>query len=88
MHDVQEEQQPWNNLRATRQQPLVVVPLGDDEVQYFTSDEEADAAMNYDSVQQALDLAGAWSHLNGDEMLAALERMRHESPPTPPIDAI
>ncbi len=72
-------------LRASSRQPLIVVPIGDDDVRYFTSDEEADASMSQDAIQRTLDLAGAWSHLDGEDMLDALDRMRHESQPTPPL---
>jgi hypothetical protein len=37
-------------------------------------------------VQDALSLAGAWSHLDWDDMVDALDRIRHESKPTPPIE--
>jgi len=37
-------------------------------------------------VQEALSLAGAWSELNYDEMMEALDRIRHTSKPTPLID--
>jgi hypothetical protein len=36
-------------------------------------------------VKEALDLAGAWSDLDWDDTIAALDRIRHESKPTPPI---
>jgi len=75
-------------LRASSRQPLIVVPIGDDDVRYFTSDEDADAVMSQDAIQQALDLAGAWGHLDGEDMLNALDRMRHESQPTPPINSL
>lgn len=38
------------------------------------------------SVRVALALGGAWSDLQGDDEFAALDRIRHESPPTPPIE--
>ncbi|HEX6819004.1 MAG TPA: hypothetical protein VF120_11570 [Ktedonobacterales bacterium] len=40
------------------------------------------------SAKQAQSLAGAWSDLPDtfDEMLDTLDRIRHESPPTPPTD--
>lgn len=38
------------------------------------------------NIQRALDLAGAWSDLDGDEMERALDRIRHASPPTPPVE--
>lgn len=37
------------------------------------------------SVRDALALAGAWSDLKDDEF-EALDRIRHESKPTPPVD--
>jgi uncharacterized protein (DUF433 family) len=39
----------------------------------------------YSSVAEALSLIGAWSDLDWDETIAALDRIRHESKPTPPI---
>lgn len=36
-------------------------------------------------VRQALSLAGAWSDLP-DDFLEVLDRMRHETAPTPPIE--
>jgi len=62
-------------LRASSKQPLIVVPVGDNDVRYFTSDDDADASMAQDAIQRALDLAGAWSHLDGEDMLDALDRM-------------
>ena len=53
---------------------------------YFMSEAEADASLPEDGIQQALDLAGAWSDLDWDAMEAALDRIRHESEPTPMID--
>jgi hypothetical protein len=38
------------------------------------------------TVRDALALAGAWSDLQGDDEFEALDRIRHESQPTPPID--
>ena len=37
-------------------------------------------------VQTALATIGAWSDLDVEEMLDALDRIKHESKPTPPID--
>jgi hypothetical protein len=53
---------------------------------YFFTDEEADAAFEPDSTEDALALAGAWSHLDWEETVEALDRIRHESKPTPPIE--
>ena len=80
---------------ATRRgQPLIGVPTGqgeDEVVRYFTSEEEADRALSQDqsSIQRALSAIGAWEHLDSEEgpdMLDELDRIRHESRPTPPLD--
>ena len=38
--------------------------------------------------QSALDLIGAWSDLPWEPMEETLDRIRHESQPTPPIDEL
>lgn len=38
------------------------------------------------SVQVALALGGVWSDLQGDDEFAFYDRLRHETPPTPPMD--
>jgi len=78
----------YESLSARINAPLIVVPVGDAEVRYFTSVADADAYVGQDAIQEALDLAGAWSDLDGDAMLEALDRIRHESNPTPPIVSI
>lgn len=55
-------------------------------VRYYTSLEDAAADITDEDVQRALALQGAWSDLDWDEMVAELDRIRHESQPTPPID--
>ena len=75
-------------LEAEMDQPLIAILFekdGRQVVRYFTSEEEADAATSEDGIQQALSAIGAWSDLDWDEMEAALDRIRHESKPTPPI---
>lgn len=59
---------------------------GQDVVEYFTDEAKLDAARADDAVQAALGAIGAWSDLDFDEMLDALDRIRHESKPTPPLD--
>jgi hypothetical protein len=79
---------PEQGLLADEDEPLIALVFeenGREVVRYFTSDEEADAAVGPDSIQAALDLAGAWSDLDWDEMVEGLDRIRHESPPSPPI---
>jgi hypothetical protein len=74
---------------ADDDQPLIAVPLDEDghrRVAYYTSDAAADAAVPDAAVRRALDLAGAWADLDWEEALAELDRIRHQSPPTPPAD--
>ena len=37
------------------------------------------------AIEETLALAGAWSDLDFDEMLTALDHIRHDSKPTPPL---
>jgi hypothetical protein len=39
-----------------------------------------------EAAQNALNVFGAWSDLDWDEAARSLDRIRHESAPTPPID--
>ncbi|MBI4494260.1 MAG: hypothetical protein HY690_15850 [Chloroflexi bacterium] len=71
-----------------RDQPLIGVILtedGHEVIRYFTDEAEADAALPQSAIQEALSVIGAWSDLNWDEAVEALDRIRHETPPTPPI---
>ena len=77
------------SLSVREDQPLIGVITrenGKDVTRYFTDDEAADAATPPASVQRALSLLGAWSDLDWDEALDELDRIRHESRPTPPIE--
>jgi hypothetical protein len=69
-------------------QPLIGIPFaenGHEVIRYFTDEAAADAAVREQAMHRALSLAGSWGDLDWDEMEAALDRLRHESPPTPPI---
>jgi hypothetical protein len=70
-------------------QPLVGVFIqqdGAEMVRYTAGEPASDRPARRRSIQRALDLAGAWSDLDFDDMLDELDRIRHESRPTPPID--
>jgi len=70
-------------------QPLIGIPFeenGKEVVQYFSEEAQADKAVSEDATQVALRLAGAWGDLNWEDMEQALDRIRHESKPTAPID--
>jgi hypothetical protein len=80
-----------HSLTARPDQPLIGVPLEEDGqpvVRYFTDEDEADRALGDDSVQQALALIGAWKDIDSPDALDILDRIRHESKPTPPIDEL
>lgn len=69
-------------------QPLIGVILQENSqevVRYFAEEAQADAAIPQNTTQDALSLAGAWSDLNWSEVERELDRIRHESPPSPPI---
>ena len=82
-------------LTTRASQPLIGIPTTEDAeevVRYFTSEADADRALAHqdrDGVQRALNLIGAWEHLDaedGPDMLDELDRLRHESRPTPPLE--
>jgi hypothetical protein len=76
-------------LTARRGQPLigiVTMEEGQAVTRYFTDTDAAGAAVTERRLQRALSAIGAWSDLDWDEMETALDRIRHESEPTPPID--
>jgi DNA/RNA-binding domain of Phe-tRNA-synthetase-like protein len=75
-------------LQGDRGQPLIGViaeEQGHEVVRYFTEEQEADRAMVQNTTQDALALVGAWSDLEWDELEKALDSIRHESHPTPPL---
>ena len=82
------KRQPLPSLLVQDNQPLIGIPFeeqGHEVVRYFAGEEEADQAVADQDVQDAMSLAGAWSHLDWDDMVETLDRIRHESKPTPPI---
>jgi 3-methyladenine DNA glycosylase/8-oxoguanine DNA glycosylase len=81
-------QQPFFTTRG--KQPLIAIPVEEDGemvIYYFNSDKEADAfSKKRQSIQKALDAAGSWKELDsedGPDPLDELDRIRHESKPTP-----
>ena len=78
-----------SSLFLRSDQPLIGVILeegGREVVHYFVGDEAAEQAISPGVSQQALNVIGAWGDLDWQEMAASLDRIRHESPPTPPIE--
>jgi hypothetical protein len=79
-----------DTLALAPDQPLVGVLVDEDGRQvarYFTEDRGTDAPPGSDeTLQAALAVIGAWSDLDWEEFSTELDRIRHESQPTPPID--
>ncbi len=76
-------------LMVERGQPVVATPLiedGREMVSYAVETGIAAPTDLTDSMRDALSLASAWSDLDWDEAVEALDRIRHESQPTPPVD--
>jgi hypothetical protein len=85
------EPQRARSVIVQAESPLIGVPMdndGQEAVAYFVAEEEADQAMRQEAAQPAIKLAGVWSDLDGDAMLDGLDRLRHDSAPTPPITSI
>ncbi len=77
-----------SSISAPSTQPLVGVFTDDDSdvVQYFAEEPQAPPTTPSRGAQDALSVIGAWSDMDWDELAESLDRIRHESPPTPPIE--
>jgi len=83
-----QERQPSGHLAASGNQPLIGVVLvrdGEETVQYYCREEDAEAEIPASATKDALALAGAWSDLDWGELDKALDLIRHQSPPTAAI---
>lgn len=79
------------SLGARLDQPLIAVVIehaGQEEVRYFVDEADADAALERVARPGPLKLAGIWRDLDADAMLDELDRIRHQSKPTPPITTL
>jgi hypothetical protein len=78
-------------LTHTQNQPLVGIPFeenGREVIRYFSEEKLADQAVSANEAVTALELAGVWSDLSWDEMEESLDRIRHDTKPTPPISQL
>src|SRR5437763_5072277 len=48
-------------------------------------DTERKQQTNQQAIEETLALAGSWKELDFDDMIEQLDRIRHESKPTPPL---
>lgn len=79
---------PPQSLTTHSREPLIGVLMdedGQEVVRYFAGDVPAQPSSDA-ALRAALSVIGAWSDLDWDEFSADLDRIRHESRPTPPID--
>jgi hypothetical protein len=69
---------------------LISMPVennGQEGVRRFGDEDQANAPQGQTAMQEAIKLAGVWGDLDADDMLSSLDRLRHESKSTPPIDS-
>lgn len=67
---------------------IVFIEDGHEVTHYFADESEARAAVAARRVSRTDDFAGIWRDLDWEEAVEALDRIRHESTPTPPIDEL
>lgn len=85
------ERIPHQSITARSTDPLFAVIFeegGEEMVRYFIDSDAAPATEPSADAQAALSAIGAWSDLDWDELAESLDRIRHESTPTPPIDEL
>ncbi len=69
-------------------QPLIGILSkrnGQDVVCYFSEEAMADKTITHAVTEEALQLAGVWNDLSWNDTQKELDRIRHESTPTPAI---
>jgi hypothetical protein len=79
-----------NGITVAVGQPLIGILVdegGRRLVRYFTEGgPNAEVSGTDETLAAALAVIGAWSDLDWEEFASDLDRIRHESRPTPPID--
>jgi len=55
-------------------------------VLYVFADDATARSVLPETTRDALSLIGAWSDLDWDAMVEELDRIRHATPPSPPVD--
>ena len=79
------------NLTVRPDRPLIGIILvedGEEVVRYFAEDTETATDAGVVDIAGAHSLAGAWADLDWEEAVEALDRIRHESEPTQPIESL
>lgn len=78
----------YHSLAVPSNQPLIGVLVEEDgrQIVRYSTDDATEASNADATVHAALSVIGAWSDLDWEDLSADLDRIRHESQPTPPID--
>lgn len=82
---------PAKSLVLGPDQPLfgiLVSQDGREVAHYFTDETVADAPGANHATQSALSAIGSWSDLDWQETIETLDRIRHDSVPTPPLEQL
>lgn len=69
-------------------QPLIGIPFeenGKEVIRYFTEKALVENDISPD-IEKILNLAGSWRDLTWEDMEAELNKIRHQSTPTPPVN--
>ena len=74
--------QSRDNDEDARTPALTLITIEDGREQIITEENDA---RNDETARKALGVFGAWSDLDWEEVADALDRIRHESAPTPPV---
>ena len=82
------KQQPLPSLLVQDNQPLIGIPFEENGQECATSLTRKQPMQLFlpRHHQAALNVIGAWSDMDWEETVEALDRIRHESKPTPPIE--
>jgi hypothetical protein len=65
---------------------VVIRQHGREVTRFFADEAEADTALTPSATDDALHLAGSWDDLSWDELAEGLDRIRHDTPPSPPLE--
>lgn len=79
-----------SSLVVGTDQPLIGIFLEEDGrevVRYFADELDANVAVSDEATAEAKALAGVWKQMDWDGLVDSLDRIRHESEPTPPLGA-
>jgi|SRR3989344_2492510 len=76
-------------LTSKKNQPLIGVEVeknGESVTYYFDDEKQADKVLSGSTAPNVLSLAGVWDKLNWSEIATSLDKIRHQSQPTEPLE--